>query len=473
MTPHPPLSPKKGRGFNFSPANRFSSWLPLSLLLLLTAVRGAAYLAAVPPWLNPDEPTHFEYAARLARGGPLGSPRAADPLQKEIIASLDRHRFWEFQGIPRPDPLPPSFSAAPLLQEVPTQIGRKPFLYYLLASFPLRLLGGEPLVLRLHCLRVLSLLCALGTVAAIYAAARRLLPADPVFPFAAAAAAAFVPQFMLAATSAGPDALANLLCAGVLLEALDCAGRGLSLPRLAAAVALLLLAVLATYRSLIVLPPLMAGGVLGALRHREGKRWPAVAAAVALLAVLYSALVWAAPGAVSVIMARLSSLGRTWSAWRAGSSPAAAVAYPHFHRELFRSFWLKFGWARFSLPPWYYAVTAAATLVAAAGLAVSPFRRRTVPADGRADGAAVGLLLFAGACALLAYYLSWGLEARTSTVQGRHLFPALAAWSLLFVLGWRGLAPEGRRRAVYGFLLALLALLDAVALFGFIFPTFA
>jgi hypothetical protein len=455
---------------------------PLLFLLLLTSLRGAVYIAAVPPWMNPDEPTHFEYAALLAKGGSWGVPRGDPALQREIILSLDRHRFWEFQGLPRPEPLPSSFSRTPLLKEVPTQIGRKPFLYYLLASFPLRLADASSLVFRLYCLRSLSLLFALLTVAVVYATARLLLPADPFFPFTAAAAASLIPQFILAGTSVGPDPLANLFCAGAVFLAAAFAIRGISSARLLAGVAVALLAVLTTYKSLMAVPPLLAGIVWGTFRRRAGRRWTAAIFALLLLVLLYSALIWAAPEAVGVVMARLSGLAKTFREWRGGDAPAAALVYPRFHRELFRSFWVKFGWARFSLPSWYYAITAAVSLIAAGGVVLFLIRRTGgVSGPGvihpdrgeRAEKSTVCLLLFSCFCALLAYYLSWGLASRTSTVQGRHLFPALSAWAVLFVLGWRELAPRGWRNPLYSSLVGLLALLDAVAVFGFIFPTFA
>ena len=487
--PSPPVG-GEGKGASLTGL----SFQPLFYLLVLSALRGALYLAAVPPWQNPDEPTHFEYAALAAAGRPAADPRPDLVLQKKIILSLDQHRFWEYEGLQRPDPLPATFAETPLLKEVPTQIGRKPFLYYLLASFPLRLVPERPLAFQLYLLRSLSLLFTLGTIVAIWSTARLVLPADPVFPFAAAAAAAFVPQFILAGTSAGPDALSNLLCAWIIFLAIAVAVRGISLPRLLSAVAVTLLAVLTTYKSLEIVPVLFAGIALSVFRPGTKKRRTA-AGAVSLLVLiaLYSALVWTTPGTVRVVMARLADLGENLSGWLRGEARVAARSYPGFHRELFRSFWVKFGWARFSLPAWYYAITASASLAAAGGLVFSllsvvaaAFRPRAISqaeargcpitaqcrGDDRARWRPVCLLLLACLCALAGYYGYWGLQPRISTVQGRHLFPAISAWAILFVLGGREIVAPRWRNAVSGAILGLLAVLDAIAIFLFIFPTF-
>src|SRR3954454_14493851 len=88
-------------------AGRALAWrLPL-LLAALTLLHGLLYLALLPPWQTPDEPTVFEYAALVGRLGRVPTSIDRDlELERRIVESLTRQHFFEYL-IGHAPPTPP------------------------------------------------------------------------------------------------------------------------------------------------------------------------------------------------------------------------------------------------------------------------------------------------------------------------------------------------------------------------------
>ncbi|MCX6348168.1 MAG: DUF2142 domain-containing protein, partial [Candidatus Aureabacteria bacterium] len=192
----------------------------MAALGLVTAGALVFSLAVIPPWQSPDEPTHFEFAALLARDGLSLHPRPDPALQEEIIVSLDRYEFWRFAGIPRPQPLPRTFISSPFLCQAPTQIGKNPPGYYLLAAFVLKLCPRETLIGEMYWLRGLNAIFAFLTVGAVFLCARKVFRGGFYPALAAAGFVAALPQFAVIGTSVSPDPLTNLLGAVFIYGAL-------------------------------------------------------------------------------------------------------------------------------------------------------------------------------------------------------------------------------------------------------------
>jgi hypothetical protein len=103
----------------------------LWIIFFFGTLHASLYALLVPPWQAPDEPGHMEYGCLMARlGRPPDAASRSTVLQAEIIHSLANHAFWQRVGQPTPNPLPPSFAAAPFLARSGTQIGDEPFLFY-------------------------------------------------------------------------------------------------------------------------------------------------------------------------------------------------------------------------------------------------------------------------------------------------------------------------------------------------------
>ncbi len=424
----------------------------LFLVLLAAVTAGAGYILAIPPWQSPDEPTHFDYSCRLFSGRAFPG---ADS-QAEILLSMDRHRWWELVGTERPEPLPRFFQDTPFLSLAPSQFGKNPPSLYLLSALVLRIFSGSSPETRLYAFRVLSLGLWLLAGALAMSAAREYFPGR-LIPAAAGAVYLLLPQALLIGTSASPDALLNL--AGVLWfrEVSRACFRGS--PRGARIIAVALAGAACGYRFL----PALAAGFFALLIFPG--RWKTAWRLFMAFGVVLVLLVWFSPGLMGGMISRLGLFARGLSAVLAGRAELPRGYWGWFGNELFQSFWLRFGWMRYSLPEAYYAWLRILCLGAGMGLAAGLFSRRlsprlTVP------------LLFA-VFSLGAVYLGWGMSPADTSPQGRYLFIALSPLSIVFLSGFLEFFPDRARPGAALTMAAVSAVLALVSLLGYIVPVFS
>jgi hypothetical protein len=139
---------------------------------------------------------------------------------------------------------------------------------------------------------------------------------------------------------------------------------------------------------------------------------------------------------------------------------------------LFESYWARFGWMNVPLHPALYALLAALCGAAAVGLLLlvlgrAPSALRLSRPTARAAWLAAAAAPLALAPIVLQYSL-WFTPG--SLPQGRYLFTALAPLNVLLALGLAALVPARRRGAATVALVVGLALLNAAALVGYVWP---
>lgn len=452
----------------------------LILLIILSAslVLGIIYIIVTPPWQSPDEPTHFEYVKVLAEGEPPWAPQPRPDLQETIIASLDRHDYWRYVREDRPSPLPTTFRETPFLFSAPTQIGKNPPLYYFFASLILRLSPALSVETELYRLRIFSLFFSITTVGLVWACAAEIFgSSSPICP-AAAGITALLPQFMVIGTSVSPDPCVNLFGAGAIYLVLRFQRRGFTLSRILFLLLWHGIGLLINYKFLILIFALPGVALIHLCRQRTGTLslkklvlWSGVIVSMLLLA--YSWLVWYFPGIARIFVVRVNILYSTLSSFFQGKTYFPVGFWHWFNSELFKSFWLKYGWLKYELPPIFYLILKIASLAALAGIGL--FLGRWIMSfdklTNRAREAVLTLLLYA-TVTLGAYYLFWGLKGGNTTTQGRHLFLVMPAWAILFVFGWCRFFPARYEKRVSYSLLAGFVLLNAVSILFYIIPTF-
>lgn len=448
------------------------------LVLSAAAALGVLYIIIIPPWQSPDEPTHFEFARVLAAGGPVWPPRPRPEIQEEIIVSMDRHRYWFYVGAERPHPLPVVFREAPFLSIAPGQIGKNPPLYYLLAAGVLRISPASSIEAQVYRLRGLSLIFTLLSAAVVWGCGVEVFGRESLLAPAAAAGAVFLPQFLVIGTSISPDPLINLCGAVAIYLVLRFERIGWSFPRLFLLLLWQVVGLLVNYKALILWAALPGTLLIhcffrrgGAFSLRRIIFWLFLAALIWVFA--YSGLVWYFPRIAGVFIIRLSILTSTVRNFLSGRTIFPPGYWPWFHNELFKSFWLKYGWLQFMLPAIYYLVLKLVCWGSLAGLGFFLIRwLGGNPGISRSGREAIVTLVWYGLAALGAYYLFWGLKGEHTTTQGRHLFLVMPAWSILFIFGWRRLIPVRRERDLALVFTAGFFILNLVSLFGYILPTF-
>ncbi len=242
---------------------------PLLLVGCSLAV-GLAYALAVPLWQAPDEPGHFEQAALLARwGGPLHRHDRDPALERALLDSLARHRFWTLVRAPWPEPLPARLVDDPFLARSGRQVGDEPVAYYLPLAFLLRLAPDVDGQARLG--RAYSLLLFGLTVALTWAAARELAPGDAFLPSATTAFAGLLPMAAYMGMAVNNDVAAALVGAAHAWALVRLARKGLR-PEVLAVLVPSALAGLWVKKTAAFLLPLTVLVLLTALwRHRRAQ----------------------------------------------------------------------------------------------------------------------------------------------------------------------------------------------------------
>lgn len=401
----------------------------LLLILIVYAALGTLFAVKTPPWQNPDEPAHYNYVAHLATERKLPVLQMGD-YDEAYLQRLKADRF------------PPDLSIASIRYE-----SHQPPLYYLLAVPIYWLSGGHLLALRLFSV-------VLGGVVAllIFLCARTAVPASPHIALGAAAFAAFLPMHLALMASVNNDALAELLIAGTMLVLLRWqrseveAGGGQAPGYMLAAGILIGLAFLTKATAYILLPVALMVVILRtvwpgiALRPTSGKRF------LYLAQLLVPALILGMPWWFrnSFLYGNLDFLGLRWHDTVVTGQPTAAAWIAENGWDAYwerawsftsKSFWGVFGWLGVFMDARIYTVLFILSAMAFLGVFVRC--REQVAGDGRTwpffltSSWMTLLLLWLAAFAAYAWYNVGFIQH-----QGRYLFAALPAWSLLFAVGW-------------------------------------
>ena len=168
-------------------------------------------LALIPPWQQPDEPTHVA-RVELRRHRIAHLDDGLDPGREfEILRSMATYSWWQHRRVREEPPptIPQDFLAArPPVGTSAVVPGRTP-LYPWFAGRVLRWLPYLSVVNDLYVLRTISAVLGLLTLWVAWLGARECLGA--LGGATVAVVLALHPQFAIVSTTATPDAMVNLL----------------------------------------------------------------------------------------------------------------------------------------------------------------------------------------------------------------------------------------------------------------------
>jgi hypothetical protein len=380
------------------------------------------YSWAVPLGEGPDEAGHMAYGLFLAFEGRL-------PVQRALPALSD------VPGEGHQPPLAYALAAPAVVWLPPEErtifLSANPRFIWAGGTEPAAFLRAsrerwpwQGLTLAWHLARAASGLAGAAAVTLTYLAARRLAPDDPGLAALAAVLMACNPQLLFVSALVSNDALLAGFGAALLWHAL---ARPAAPVRWALGAGLLFGLALLTKQSALLLGPLL---LWAAWRVAEGT-WRR-AAVLTLIWVGVAVLVagwWYARNlwlygdlfGLGLFQTKFATQPFAWgdpAAWAGGL------------RQLFGSYWARFGWMSVHPPAWALWAYAALCLLAAAGWALRAARR---PPRRSSPWQAPILAATMAGLWTLAFVYTAGLVAW----QGRMLFPAAGAIALLLAGGLR------------------------------------
>ena len=458
-------------------------------IVALFVLLSVTYSVVAPLLESPDESRHYPYVKHLADGyglpvqdpanpGPWEQEGSQPPLYYMVAAALTH--WIDTDDMDEVRWLNPHARIG-----LPMELNNKNLIIHTERErFPWR---GT--VLAVHLIRLFSVTLGAGTVLCTRALARRLLPGRPAIALGAMALNAAIPTFAFISGSVNNDNLVTFLASLVLVLLVGLVQRGTTPWRLLAVGALIGLASLTKLSGLALIPLAflalaLRGGIEAGLLpesapramdgdaapcRRRAARTLVVRGVLLIVPVVLIAGWWYLRNATLYgdplgLRPMLDIVGRR-------SNPPTGLKLLSEFQGLRISFWALFGAVNVLLrPTWIYYLLDGVSVLAALGLALGAWRARRV-----------------GACRWLPFVVPvvWAVvvfvaltrwTSMTMASQGRLLFPAIAAITLLFVLGlaaWAPVVGGGRRARMLGLgLLAILALISATAPFVAIAPAY-
>ncbi len=401
----------------------------LITILIVYAALGILFAVKTPPWQNPDEPAHYNYIAHVATEGRLPVLRMGDYDE----AYLERLKAEKF---------PPDLSIEPVRYE-----SHQPPLYYLLAV-PFYWMGQGGLL----ALRLFSVVLGGGVVLLVFLCARAAVAGAPHIALGAAGFAAFLPMHAALMASVNNDVLAELLIAGAVLallrwqrmEAESYEARG---ARHLLVVGILIgLGFLTKATAYLLLPVALVVVIIHSGLPGSAGKSSAGKLIKRLVLVTGPALLLGLPWWIrnSLIYGNLDILGLSRHDAVVTGQPTAAAwiaenGWGAYWERAWtftsKSFWGVFGWLGVFMDARVYTILSILTVLAAVGILL-----RFWANSDRAEWQWSRFLVTPGMTLILLWLATWAAYAWYNSGfiqhQGRYLFPALPAWSLLFAIGW-------------------------------------
>lgn len=382
---------------------------PLVVISFFTTIYllfGLLFLAFTAPYRAPDEGPHYTYANALY-------------TQHRIPA------IWE------------------------SLEGHQPPLYYLLLQPFFWVTPDGTKFSRVYLLRIATLLIGAGLPALVYLTSRRLFPLDRFVQIGATAAASLTPQLLFMNGVINNDALTNLAGAASLYLIV----RTLQEQQLSRRATLwnMVVIIVGIFSKLSLAPVALLLFALTLWKGWRQWRWIAFGIMPIVLGVVFLAL------HNMHLYHDATAFSYMKKAWYADQHRyfLSLSGLTGWFRTLVESYWARFGHANIILPHTYYTLFKIVSVVSAAGLVLFGIRdwkkQNTKTQWPLVATFLVAAVLFVGT---FIYSLSFYQP------QGRYLFPAVGAFSILFILGIRSLVPTRLRTLVLVLLVAFFIILD-------------
>lgn len=425
-------------------ANVVSERRWLVIIFALYFLLGIGYSLLMPIWEAPDEPAHYHLAWYFARNNKF-------PTEEFNYEVAQPHAYYYFS----------SFVIRGLEEIRPHYTN-----YFFPREFKSNIRIPEPrfdwnsknyrFMLGVYTLRWINLILGGLALWINWRSVLRLIPESPTQRIATLTLAALTPQYIHIMSSVSNDALGVTAGASLLYLAVRTTGEK---SHLSAILSLLLAILLPLITKLTVLPVSAASLAVVAcmwLFNSRQKKWLVAAGLMVICAI--GILHFFFPEAIEWTQREIS-----WRLISGLRTDALTVEYiKMISNQIAWTYWGKAGWLAVGISGWAVKILTILGLVGAAIKAYTLVKQRSNHPQFHA-------WLAAGAIALFIILAVARNGLTTSATQGRFLFPAIGALSLLMVGGWHDVLSEGiRQKLPLMITLLMLSLNIGLWLFGVI-----
>lgn len=434
----------------------------LILIVVSFVILGTIYSMAVPMWEAPDESGHFPYILHLIRHHQLPDQRPGGKTVGEghqpplyYLIGAVAISWVDTSGLSLMHRSNPDFIWKGKGTDVNAAIHGS------IETFPYQ---GTSLAM--HLVRFLSVLMGAATVTSTYGIAQTLFPEQQSLAVGAALINATIPQFLFLSGVVNNDNLVIALSALSLWVMVKILQEGNTRRRSLILGATLGLALISKGSALQLLP--LAGYAILFARGERSVRASLVYLAWMLVPALVLSGWWFArnwvlyadPLGLQLFLSTHPPFEGSdftqWSTWR------------FFLQKMHTSFWAQFGWMNILLEPVIYRLLQGWYILVLIGLVLRGVRythsRKTAPHP------TAFMLLWLSIGAAWAWVISYSITLGGFGWQGRYLFPALPAFSVLSALGLSRLVPQ--RWATLGAAVIALGILAVGCPWRYIMPTY-
>ena len=447
-------------------------------LILLGVLLAGMYALTIRPWMQPDEPRHYEVAMHDARLGRPGANYGDVNLdwERELIADMEAQSFWWYGYSVTgwdPDHLPESFESIwePRYSRAFFQLP----LYYDIAGL-LLYTWGDALTLSqsVILLRFFGIFWLALSLGGIYAIGRELFPKHPQIALGALAFAALWPAHLAANAAVNNDPMAEALVIWTTFFAIKSLRRGPNFKTLTWFFLFTILSIYTKRTAFSVLTLLLTIPLWGVLQIGRNASRRARAIGIAMLV--------GGIAAIPFLLYIIQATGKYWlpTSLLENASFAkiwaliTAAPLDKFLLSLYRTFWGWFGWLRIPLPDALYWVGAVITLglIALLILGYLQIFSKKLAAWQKAALALLLLALLTQLSLTLGKDIVYGDWKGGSVPQMRYLYPVLPAILIPIFLGAQRVLPTSRRSTVLPALIIALLFFNFYILAFILYPFF-
>lgn len=451
----------------------------ITVILFIAFMRGWIYSSITPIWQAPDEPFHYEYIQEIGRSYERKLPSHDRPsTQTEIIHSMAKWDFWRYQNQATPTPLPWGFADIPFFSTIQF-LDRAPLYYY--TFFPVfKLTASRHIEGRVYAIRLFNVIFGIVTIFFSYLIAREIFPDNDLLLIGTPVFITFLPMFSYISGSINSDNLLNLFFSIFIYLSIRILKLGLSAKKFTGLLLIIILSFMVKRSAVIEIPAVVMLIILLFSRKEMNsqirKKWFKYSGIIFLVFSFLSFLIWRSTEIKAKVRSALNvhlTLLELKTKMLEFLNPSTAYYRTLWNfKTMFRSFWAHFGWMNIPLEWVDYYPAFFICLISLIGLII--FIAKVYPDNELLEGWQKQSLIFIS----FVVFCVVGVAFFRSTVyefvplQGRYLFPAISAISLLFILGWQSFVSSKYNGVFLSLLILFLAGFDFVSMFMYLIPRF-